>query len=176
MTYGTRRGWGVSVTPRPLFTPGKDPVPIVQEDGWATGPVWTGAENLASTGIRYPDRSARSQLLYRLRYPAHSKVRYYIRTNNVQLLRNNTWYTLNLTVTYLLHGAESFLRSQPVNFAASQEIPRTYWTRKSLTVPTSARHLSLSWANPIQSPRPPPTSWRSILILSSHLRVVDLIT
>jgi hypothetical protein len=26
---GTRRGWGVSVTPRPLFTPGKAPVPIV---------------------------------------------------------------------------------------------------------------------------------------------------
>jgi hypothetical protein len=25
---GTRRGWGVSVTPRLLFTPGKDPVPI----------------------------------------------------------------------------------------------------------------------------------------------------
>jgi hypothetical protein len=24
---GTRRGWGVSVTPRPLSTPGKDPVP-----------------------------------------------------------------------------------------------------------------------------------------------------
>jgi len=37
----------VSVTPRPLFTPGKDPVPIVQEAGWAPGPVWTGAENLA---------------------------------------------------------------------------------------------------------------------------------
>ena len=31
--HGTRRGWGVSVTPRPLFTPGKDPVPIVQEAG-----------------------------------------------------------------------------------------------------------------------------------------------
>ena len=27
--------------------PGKDPVPIVQESGWAPGPVWTGAENLA---------------------------------------------------------------------------------------------------------------------------------
>ena len=26
--------------------PEKDPVPIVQEAGWATGPVWTGAENL----------------------------------------------------------------------------------------------------------------------------------
>ena len=32
--------------PLPLFTPGKDPVPIVQEAGWAPGPVWTGAENL----------------------------------------------------------------------------------------------------------------------------------
>ena len=30
---GTRRGWEVSVTPRPFFTPRKDPVPIVQEAG-----------------------------------------------------------------------------------------------------------------------------------------------
>ena len=30
-----------------LFTPGRDLVPIVQEAGWAPGPVWTGAENLA---------------------------------------------------------------------------------------------------------------------------------
>jgi hypothetical protein len=40
-------GWGVRVTPRPLSTPGTDPVPIVQEAGWAPGPVWTGAENLS---------------------------------------------------------------------------------------------------------------------------------
>ena len=33
--------------PRPLFAPGKDPVPIVQEAGWAPGPVLTGAENLS---------------------------------------------------------------------------------------------------------------------------------
>ena len=45
--HGTRSGWGVSVKPRPLFTPRKDPVPIVQEAGWAPGPVWTGAESLA---------------------------------------------------------------------------------------------------------------------------------
>jgi len=70
LDHGTRRGWGVSVTPRPLFTPGKDPVPIVQEAGWAPGPVWTVAENLASTGIRSPDRPDRSQSLYRLRYSA----------------------------------------------------------------------------------------------------------
>jgi hypothetical protein len=70
--HGTIRGWGVSVTSRPLLTPGKDPVPIAQEAGWAPGPVWTCAENLAPTGIRYPVRPARSQSLYRLRYPAHS--------------------------------------------------------------------------------------------------------
>jgi hypothetical protein len=37
------------------FTPGKDLVPIVQEAGWATGPVWIGAENLVPTRIRSPD-------------------------------------------------------------------------------------------------------------------------
>ena len=52
------------------FTPGKDPVPIVQEVGWAPGSVWTDAENLAPspTGIRLPDRPARSESLYRLSY------------------------------------------------------------------------------------------------------------
>ena len=37
--------------PRTLFTPGKEPVPIVQEAGWAPGQVWTGAENLAPPGF-----------------------------------------------------------------------------------------------------------------------------
>ena len=69
--HDTRGGLGVSVTPRPLFTPGKGPVPIVQEAGWALGPVWTGEENFSPTGIRFPDRPARSQSLYRLRNPAH---------------------------------------------------------------------------------------------------------
>ena len=59
-------GWSA---PRPgRFTPTKDPVPFVQEAGWAPGPVWTGAENLASTGIRSPGRPARSESLYRLSY------------------------------------------------------------------------------------------------------------
>jgi len=39
LDYGTRRGEGVSFTARSLFTPGKDPVPILQEAGWAPGPV-----------------------------------------------------------------------------------------------------------------------------------------
>jgi hypothetical protein len=39
---GTRWGWVVSVTPQPRFAPGKGHrVPIVQEAGWASEPVWT---------------------------------------------------------------------------------------------------------------------------------------
>ena len=60
--------------PQTLFTPGKDPVPIVEEAGWAPGPVWTGAENLAHTGIQSPDCPARSHSLYRLRYLAHNRI------------------------------------------------------------------------------------------------------
>ena len=48
---GTRRGLVVSSTPRPHFTPRKDPVPILQEVGWAPGPVWR-AENLVPIVIR----------------------------------------------------------------------------------------------------------------------------
>ena len=53
---GTRRGWVVSSTPRPHFTPGKDPVPILQEAGWAPEQVWRGGKpRLQRDSI--PDRS-----------------------------------------------------------------------------------------------------------------------
>ena len=56
-------------------------------------------------------------------------------------------------------------------FPVGQEIPAFYGTRRFITAFTSACHLSLSWASSIQSIHPHPTSWRSILILSSHLRL-----
>jgi hypothetical protein len=46
-----------------VLPPGKDLVPTAQEAGWAPGPVWTGAENLAPIGIQSPDRLARSKSL-----------------------------------------------------------------------------------------------------------------
>jgi hypothetical protein len=62
-------GMGEWPTPHPTrFTPRTGSVPIVQEAGWAPGPVWTGVENLASTRIRSPGRPARIELLYRLSY------------------------------------------------------------------------------------------------------------
>jgi hypothetical protein len=52
-----------------------------------------------------------------------------------------------------------------------KKFPAFYGTQKFFTVLTSARHPSLSWANSIQSPPPPQTFSRSILILSSRLRL-----
>jgi len=68
--HGTRRGWVVSSTHRLHFTPGKEPVPILQEAGWAPGPVWSGGKSRPHRDS-IPDRPARSQSLYRLSYRAH---------------------------------------------------------------------------------------------------------
>ena len=66
----TRGGWVVSSTPRPHFTPGKDPVPILQEAGWAPGPVWMGGKSRPHRDSIL-DNPACSQSLYRLTYLAH---------------------------------------------------------------------------------------------------------
>jgi len=56
-------------------------------------------------------------------------------------------------------------------FQLVKKFPAFYGTRRFITAFTNARHLSLSWASSIQSIPPHHTSWRSILILSSHLRL-----
>ena len=50
-----------------------------------------------------------------------------------------------------------------------KKFPAFHGTRRFITALTSVRHLSLSWASPIQSIYPHPTSWRRVLILSTHL-------
>jgi len=52
-----------------------------------------------------------------------------------------------------------------------KKFPALYGTRRFITAFTSARHLSLFWANSIQSIPSHPTSWTSILILFSLLRL-----
>ena len=93
------------------------------------------------------------------------------------ICNRGTFYTASVSenqdmqYTYLLTPWSRVLLEKLTGSAASQEIPRIFGTRRFLTVLTSVRHLSLSWDNSIKSPQDPPTSWRSILILSSHLRL-----
>jgi len=56
-------------------------------------------------------------------------------------------------------------------FQLIKKFPAFYGTWRFIPAFTSARHLSLSWASSMQSIPPHPTSWRSILMLSSHLRL-----
>ena len=64
---------GGALTLRSLFAPGNDPVPVVQEAGWAPGPVWTGGKSRPHRDS-IPDRTARSQSLYRLNYVPEYRV------------------------------------------------------------------------------------------------------
>jgi hypothetical protein len=55
----------VNATPPPLYHREREPVPIVQEAEWFPGRNWTGAKNLAPTGIRSPDHPAPIESLSR---------------------------------------------------------------------------------------------------------------
>jgi hypothetical protein len=65
----------VSITPRPRFTPGKEPpVPIVQEAGWAPEQVWTQRleeKSSASVGDRTRAVHSVEWTLHRLSYRVH---------------------------------------------------------------------------------------------------------
>ena len=73
--------------------------------------------------------------------------------------------------TYLLTLWSRVILEKLTGFQLVKKFPAFYGTRRFITSATSARHLSLYWASSIQSMPPPPTSWRFILILSSHLRL-----
>jgi hypothetical protein len=61
--------------------------------------------------------------------------------------------------------------SKPLVVQLLKGFPIFYGTRMFITVVARTSHWSLSWARLIQSTQSHPTSPRSILILSSHLRL-----
>ena len=80
-------------------------------------------------------------------------------------------YILTFLLTYLLTPWCRVLLEQLTGLQLVKKFPAFHGTRRFITAFTSFRHLSLSWASPIQCIYPHPTSWRSILILSTHLRL-----
>jgi len=80
-------------------------------------------------------------------------------------------YLLTYILTYLLTPWCTVLLEQLTGLQLVKKFPAFHGTRRFITALTSDRHLSLSWASPIQSINPHPTSWRSVLILCTHLRL-----
>ena len=74
-------------------------------------------------------------------------------------------------LTYLLTPWCRVLLEKLTGLQLVNKFPAFHGTRRFITALTSVRHPSLSWTSPIQFIYPHPTSWRSILILSTHLRL-----
>ena len=74
-------------------------------------------------------------------------------------------------IIYLLTPWCRVLLEKLAGLQLVKKFPAFHGTRRFITALTSVRHLSLSWASPIQSKHPHPTSRRSILILSTHRRL-----
>ena len=86
--------------------------------------------------------------------------------NNLQCISQQSYL-----LTYLLTPWCRFLLEKLTGLQLVKKFPSFHGTRRFITALTSVRHLSLSWASSIQSIYPHPTFWRSILILSTHLRL-----
>ena len=80
-------------------------------------------------------------------------------------------YHVYIYIYYLLTPWCRVLLEKLTGLQLVKKFPAFHGTRRFITALTCVRQLSLSWATPIQSIYPHPTSWRSILILSTHLRL-----
>ena len=80
-------------------------------------------------------------------------------THNCKFL----WMRKSLhTLTYLLTPWCRVLLEKLTGLQLVKKFPAFHGTRRFITALTSICHLSLSWASPIQSINPHPTSWRSM--------------
>jgi len=107
-----------------------------------------------------------------------SRYRWYCWSDTVHLtahpVSNTTlsaFYKNSLLLTYFLTPWCRFLLEKLTGLQLVKKFPAFNGTQRFITALTSVRHLSLSWASPIQSIYPHSTSWRSILILSTYLRL-----
>jgi len=75
------------------------------------------------------------------------------------------------SLRYSLLPWSRFLLEKLTGFQLVKKLPAFIETLRFITVFTRARHLSISCASSIQSIPPHRTSFRSILILSSHLHL-----
>ena len=73
--------------------------------------------------------------------------------------------------TYILTPWCRVLLEKLTGFQLVKKFPAFHETRRFITALTSVRQLSLPWTRPIQFIYPHPTSWTSILILYTHLRL-----
>ena len=131
--------------------------------------LWAGPDDLEKpksfvpAEIRTSDRPARILVAT----PTALRGLYY--NTHLTLVGSLKVPSLKCVLTYLLAPWSTVHLQKLTDSQLVKKFPTFYGTRRFITAFTSARHLSLSWASSIQSILPHSTSWRSILIFSSHL-------
>ena len=92
-------------------------------------------------------------------------------TRRKPFFRKRLFSNCKIHIYIFTYSMEQSPSLEITGFQLVKKIPAFYGTRRFMTAVTSARHLSLSWASSIQTMPPHFSFWRSILILSSHLRL-----
>ena len=91
----------------------------------------------------------------------YSRARQTVHDDIIQGMRVACWVTnatnTHTMNTYLLTPRCRVLLEKPTGLQPVKKFPAFHGTRRFITALTSVRHLSLSWASPIQSIYPHPT-------------------
>jgi len=111
----------VTATPRPLYTQDRDPLPVVQEAGLASGSVWTGTKNLSPAALRTSDRPAPSKSLYHL----HCR-------GNVIIYKDNCYYKRLQDIWPII---ENGVRFQTGRYGICSEVALEYVLPRVLRFP-----------------------------------------
>ena len=147
MTVALEEGERSAARPGRTLPPGKDPVPILQDAGWASGPVWADGKSRPHRDS-IPDRPVRSQSLCRLSYRAHIGSYSDLNSPNSVVQRlsaaiNGCWQTVSLsTLLWVITTSKSVFLNQ---FITLMTIPLKL--RDSLCMPTciSGVHISFTF-------------------------------
>ena len=91
MTTVLEGGEGSALRPGRSLPPGKTRYPLYRRLGGSQGRSEHVRKISPPTGIRSPDRPARSQSLCRLRYPAHSKQKASCKSVKSTLRKQSAW-------------------------------------------------------------------------------------
>jgi hypothetical protein len=141
---------------------------------------WERKNSLKSRHQYFYHHSTSSLILYNKVIKSKCNLSDYSYFQNAFFANFHTWFrylfigVINLFFK-LITLATKFIHLRPsweaVSHAAINNFPAFYGTRRFITVFTRALHWSLSWASSIQSTLPHLIPVRSILILSTHLRL-----
>ena len=111
-------------------------------------------------------RFGRIRLLSGFRHNIYGKIKCYTHIFNTYFKFVSS-HKFAILIAYLLTPWCRLLLEKPTGLQLVKKFHVFHGTRRFIAALTSVRHLSLSWASPIQSIYPQSTSCRSILILST---------